>query len=132
VLEPIKPKDAKQPKKIKEKAALIETVDKTDLNPKELTVEDVTDVQPFKNRPFVSFPSKENSNSTPKSLPKTKIPQEITDKQDIIADTPIEKGKPAFHNAKTQLEKPFDLEVEIAKLKISIPLSELAKHDVYK
>ena len=94
-------------------------------------MEDVTVVQPSKNQPFVSFPSKENSNSTPKSLPKTEIPQEITDKQDIIADTPIEKGKSVYHNTKTRLEKPFD-EAEIAKLKISIPLSELAKHDVYK
>ncbi|WP_218972368.1 hypothetical protein, partial [Salmonella enterica] len=30
------------------------------------------------------------------------------------------------------LEKPFNLETEIGKLKISIPLSELAMHDVYR
>ena len=30
------------------------------------------------------------------------------------------------------MEKPFNLEAEIAKLKISIPLSKLAKHDVYR
>jgi len=30
------------------------------------------------------------------------------------------------------LEKPFSLETEIGKLKIAIPLSELAKHDVYR
>lgn len=30
------------------------------------------------------------------------------------------------------MEKPFNLEAEIGKLKISIPLSELAKHDVYR
>jgi len=30
------------------------------------------------------------------------------------------------------LEKPFNLEAEIGKLKVAIPLSELAKHDVYR
>jgi len=31
-----------------------------------------------------------------------------------------------------QTEKPFDLESEIGKLKIAIPLAKLAKHDIYK
>lgn len=44
----------------------------------------------------------------------------------------MEKEKYAIHNAKTQSEKNFDLESEIGKLKISIPLSELAKHEIYK
>jgi len=44
----------------------------------------------------------------------------------------LEKGKPASHNTKTQSEKSFDLEAEIGKLKISVPLLELAKHDVYR
>ena len=30
------------------------------------------------------------------------------------------------------MEKPFNLETEISKLKISVPLSELAKHDIYR
>jgi len=30
------------------------------------------------------------------------------------------------------MEKPFNLETEIGKLKIVIPLSELDKHDVYR
>ena len=30
------------------------------------------------------------------------------------------------------MEKPFNLETEIGKLKVSIPLSELAKHEVYR
>lgn len=30
------------------------------------------------------------------------------------------------------MEKPFNLETKIGKLKIAIPLSELAKHDVYR
>ena len=44
----------------------------------------------------------------------------------------LEKGKSTIANTKTPLEKPFNLEAEISKLKISIPLSELAKHDVYR
>jgi len=131
VPENVKPNDTKQPKKIKDKAALIDSADKTDPNPKEVIIEDVTDMQPSNNQPFLSFPPKENVNSTPKSLSKSEIDQEIKEKEKIT-DTPIEKGKYAFHNAKTQSDKPFDLEAEIAKLKISIPLSELAKHDVYK
>lgn len=89
-------------------------------------------MQPSKNQPLVSSSLKENSNSPPQNTPKIEIPKEITDKQDIITNTPIEKEKYAYHNTKTQLEKPFDLEAEIAKLYISIPISELAKHDVYK
>ena len=30
------------------------------------------------------------------------------------------------------MDKPFNLDAEIGKLKVSIPLSELAKHDVYR
>lgn len=44
----------------------------------------------------------------------------------------MKKGKSPSHNTKTQSEKPFDLEVEIGKLKIAIPLSKLAKHEIYK
>ena len=56
VPEPIKPKDTKHPKKTKDKAILTEPSDKTDPNPKEVIVEDVSDVQPTKNHPF-TFPS---------------------------------------------------------------------------
>ena len=40
--------------------------------------------------------------------------------------------KTALINTKTPLENPFNFEAEIAKLNISIPLSELSKHDVYR
>ena len=43
-----------------------------------------------------------------------------------------EKENPVIRNAKTQSQKPFSLEAEVAKLKIAIPLSKLAKHDVYR
>jgi hypothetical protein len=35
-------------------------------------------------------------------------------------------------NPKAQIEKPFNLETEVGKLKIVVPLSELAKHDAYR
>ena len=54
--EPIKPKDTKQPKKIKDKVVLTKPSDKTDPNQKEVTVEDVSDVQASENQPF-TFPS---------------------------------------------------------------------------
>ena len=44
----------------------------------------------------------------------------------------MSKERAAIHNSKTQADKPFDLGTEIGKLKIAIPLSELAKHDIYK
>jgi len=43
-----------------------------------------------------------------------------------------EKENPTVQNTKIQTEKPFNLEIEIGKLKIAIPLLELAKHDVYR
>ena len=58
VPEKVKPNDTNQPKKIKEKAALIETANKIVPNPKEVTIEDVSDMQPSNNQPFVSVPQK--------------------------------------------------------------------------
>jgi len=80
----------------------------------------------------VSSSSKENLKSTPQNTSEIEMPQDNTENQEKIAESAIEKGKSASHNTKTQLDKPFDLEAEIGKLKISIPLSELAKHDVYR
>lgn len=74
-------------------------------------------------------------NSTPKNLPKVEIPPSIThhntDNQEENVENTLERGKSTTANTKTPLQKPFNLEAEISKLKISIPLSELAKHDVY-
>lgn len=101
-----------------------------------MIVEDITQMQPSIDQPLPPSSSKENLNSIPKIPPKIEKPQSSTshntDKQDQATDTPMEKGKLASHITKTQLEKSFDLEVEIGKLKISIPLSQLAKHDVYR
>ena len=75
-----------------------------------MTIEDVSDMQPSNNQPFVSFPSKDNVNNTPQSLPKIEQSQEIIVNQEKITEDTIEKGKSASHNTKTQSEKPFDLE----------------------
>jgi len=132
VPEPIKPKDTKKPKKPKDKATLIESSDKTDPNPREVTVEDVSDVEPSKNQPF-TFPStKGNSNSIPENNFKTEVPQNNIQNQERVIEDSTEKEKSACHNTRTQLENPFNLEAEIGKLKIAIPLSELEKHEVYR
>lgn len=75
VPEPIKPKDSKQLKKTKDKAALTDSSDKTKSNLKEVTVEDVSDVQPSKNHLSIFPPRKGNSCGTPENNFKTEVPQ---------------------------------------------------------
>ena len=59
---------------------------------------------------------------------KDKLPdQERKQEEDLV-----NKEKAVTHNTKIPSERPFDLEAEIGKLKVAIPLSELAKHDIYK
>lgn len=43
-----------------------------------------------------------------------------------------EKENPTVWNTRTQIEKPFNLDTEVGKLKIVVPLLELDKHDVYR
>ena len=52
--------------------------------------------------------------------------------KDKNTDKTEDKENPTFRNLRTQTEKPFNLEAEVGKLKIVVPLSELAKHDVYR
>lgn len=89
-------------------------------------------MQTSKNQPLVSSSSKENSNNTPQNTSEIEKAQDNTKNQEKITENIVEKGKSSSHNTKTQSDKPFYLEAEIDKLKISIPLSELAKHDVYR
>ena len=130
ISEPPKTKDTKQPKMTKENAILIESIKKTNPNPNEVTIEDVTETS--KNKPWEMPSSKDKSSNIPQKASQTEILQQETDNQDKSNKNTVEKEKPVTHNTKIQSEKPFDLEAEIAKLKIAIPLSELAKHDVYK
>ena len=102
--EPRKPKDGKQTNNFKRKAVVTEPADIPTPNPHQVTVEDITEMQPLIDQPLPPSSSKENSNSVPKIPPKTEKPQAITshsaDKQEQITDTPVEKGKPASHNVK--------------------------------
>ena len=59
-------------------------------------------------------------------------PQDQNENQDESSKNSIERERVVNQITKTQSERPFDLEAEIGKLKIAIPLSELAKHDIYK
>jgi len=80
--EPRKPQEGKQPNKIRGKAAIVEHAEQTVPSPQQITVEDVIDYQNSKNQPLVSFPSKETSNNTPKSLLKAEKLQGITHHND--------------------------------------------------
>jgi len=112
-----KPKEDKQPNRIKGKVIVTEPADITFTNPHQVTVEDITVMQPSIDQPLPSFSLKENPNSTPKDLPKTEIPQTVipqnNDNQKENPENTLEKEKSATANTKISLEKPFNLEVEI-------------------
>lgn len=136
ISESSKTKERKQPNKTKGKAVITEPADIPVPNPHQVTVEKITEIQPSKDQPLPPSSSKESSNRVPKNFPEVEKPQAKTshnaDKQEQNADNSNETEKTAIINTKTPMEKPFNLETEVAKLKISIPLSELSKHDVYR
>ena len=72
-----KPKESKQHNKIKGKAIITEPVDITVPNPHQVTIEDITDMQPSFDQPLPPPSSEENLNNTPKNLPKIEVPQTI-------------------------------------------------------
>ena len=74
---PSKSKENKQPNKIKGKAIITEPADMTVPNLHQVTVEDITDMQPSTDQPLPPSSSEENLNITSKNLPKTEIPQAI-------------------------------------------------------
>jgi hypothetical protein len=92
-------------------------------------VEEITEPLSSKQQPMATSPSHPNSNVTPQEMSKKDKPQDQDKNQE---EDLMNKERTVTHNPKTQSEKPFDLETEIGKLKIAIPLSELAKHDIYK
>jgi len=70
------------------------------------------------------------------NIPRTEKPRTV-----INSDTHVPKGnkentpeneKLTSVNTRNPAENPFSVEAEIGKLKISIPLSELVKHTVYR
>eukprot|EP00253_Pinus_taeda_P002880 PITA_02880 len=125
-----KPTHAKLPKKPNDKTVLTDSSDKK--LQREVTVEDVSDVQPSANpssTPFLSTkllhkPLEKEHNS---DIPHNSVPTQEKDTQNSA-----EKEKFYAQNIKIQVEKPFNLETEIGKLKIVIPLSKLAKHEVFR
>lgn len=134
ISEPGKTKDDKQPNKIKNRVVTTEPAGTTIPKPQQVIVEDITDTQPSVDQPLPPSSSEQNSENVPKTTPKIKHLQAGTshnaDKQEQIVDSSNEKEKIAIFNTKTTFEKPFNLEAEIGKPKIVIPLSELAKHNV--
>ncbi len=63
---------------------------------------------------------------------KSYVPHNITHNQEKVNENSAEIERLAAQNIKNQIEKPFNLETEIGKMKIAIPLSEFSKHQVYK
>jgi len=118
ITQPENTKDKQQPKS----AIVAEPRDATDSLNKEVTIEEVTE--------HIQHPqtiSSEPSNSNKK-------PQEVIEKNkpQNQEQTLPNKDRGLTHSTKIQAEKPFDLEAEIGKLKIAIPLAELAKNEIYK
>lgn len=103
VHEPSKLKDTKQPKKVKEKTSLIELPAKTNLNPKELMVEDISDLQPSNNQPSISFPPKKNVNSLPKNNFKAYPVSNSTPDEEKTSENTAEKANLAARNIKIQV-----------------------------
>lgn len=51
--------------------------------------------------------------------------------KEAVVENSVERHNLVAQNVKTQTEKPFNMEAEISKLKVSIPLSKLARHEVF-
>jgi len=95
-------------------------------------VEDISDLQPLKSKSSTPIPSKETVTNSPKNNFKTDLVQNSNHDEKKVTESSAEKEKFAAHNTRTQVGKPFNLETKIGKLKIAIPLSELARHEVYR
>lgn len=125
VTHPEKANDSLQPKK----AIVTEPHDKTDSVTNEITIEEVTELFPSKQHPMVASLLQPNPSNTLQEMSKKDKPQDQDKNQ---KENLMNKERVVTHNNKIQSERPFDLEAEIGKLKIAIPLSKLAKHDIYK
>lgn len=123
--QPDKTKGTTQPKK----AIITEPSDKTCPSTDEVTVEEITETSPSKQQAVDSSPLQPNPSNTSQEMSKKDKPQDQDKKQE---ENLVNKEKTVIHNPKIQSEKPFDLEAEIGRLKVAIPLSVLAKHDIYR
>ena len=100
VPKPSKLKDTKQPKKAKDKTSLIELPAREDINLKEPTVEDISDLQPSNNQPSTSFPPKENANNSPESNFKVDAVHNNTLVREKTTENTAEMENLAARNAK--------------------------------
>lgn len=132
VPEPSKSKDTKQLKRAKDTSPLTELPVEADLNPKEPIIEEISDMEPSNNQPsFSSFPKENLNRSAVVNSKVDAVPYNSPDKEKNMENTP-KKEKSAVHKTRIQVEKPFNLETVIGKIKIAMPLSELAKHEAYR
>jgi len=128
VLQPEKTKDDQQSKK----ATMLESKDKSDPVTKEVTIEDITETYAPDQQQPLTPPLAAHSSNPPLKMGKKDKLQDQTENQEEPSKGSLDKEKVVNQNVKIQTEKPFDLESEIGKLKIAIPLIELAKHHIYK
>lgn len=122
---PEKKKDNQQP----ERVIVTEPDDKINSPAEEVMVEEITEPLSLRQQSLDTSSSHPNLNATPQEMSK-KDKYQSQDKN-LKADL-MNKERTVTYNHKAQSEKPFDLETEIGKIKIDIPLLELAKHDIYK
>ena len=110
VTQPDKTKDTPQPKK----AIVREPSDKTGPITDEVIVEEINEQQPMATSPLQPNPS-----NSPQEMSKKDKPQDQEKNQE---EELLNKEKAVTHNTEIPSERPFDLEAEICKLKVAIPL----------
>ena len=127
-----KQKATKQPNKGKTNTTPVHILSTTDPNLANPIIEDVYDNQANNRHLSSSLPPKGNMEEPPKVDLETNSTHNPTPKKEKNTDNTEDKENPNVQNTRTQTEKPFNLDTEVGKLKIVVPLSELAKHDVYR
>ena len=91
----------------------------------------MSDNQPNNRQLSTYIPSKGNVEEPPEVEVETTSAHYPIPKKERNINNIDEKENPTIRNARTQTERPFNLEAEVGKLKIFVPFPELAKHDVY-
>jgi len=124
VTQPEKIKDSQQPKR----AIVTELNNTTESLAKEVTIEEITKPFSSNQQPMATSSLHPNPSVIPQEMSKKGKPQDQGKNQE---EEIMNKERTVIHGQKTQSEKPFDLETELRKLKVAVPLSELAKHDIY-
>jgi len=90
----------------------------------------VTNDQPSNEQPSTLVPSKEIVEQSPEIVLENALKKTpTTEKEEQSTPNPTVKI-PNIQTEKSPL--PFNLGAEVAKLKISVPLTELIKHETYK